>query len=49
MTKTEALEIEREIKDVCEKHRLWNHKTYENRPKLGKIIIEIWIKVDSDD
>jgi len=49
MTKPEALNFKDKIKSLCQKEGIWHHVTEENRPKLGKIIIEISIKVDNDE
>ena len=48
MTKAEAIEFQQKIAKTCEDSKAWFLITHENRPHLGKIKIEISIKVDQN-
>lgn len=47
MTKAKAIEFQNKLSKICEESGVWFLTTHENRPRLGKIKIEISIKVDS--
>jgi len=48
MTKTQAIKIQEMIESLCKREKVWYEVTKENRPNLGKIKIELSIKVDGE-
>jgi len=49
MQASKAQGIKEQIIALCEGDGIWFDINEQNRPKLGKIIIEISIKVDNDE
>ena len=50
MTKPQALELQKEIEALCDKHGIWvkveHDKKYNQKPELRMIRMEVSIKVD---
>jgi len=48
MTKEKAIQFIKVIKDLCDKNDVWRVQTYENKPHLRGIRLELSIKIDPE-